>query len=267
MTTAAGWTDGDAAHAKHIRRKKNTDENTTDLKDTDERINAMKKIYLTALCFFLLSLNDTHAQQSVRFTDLPLSLSPAEMVGSLQSKGLQLTAQPGTSRAYTLTGRVAGMPVTIDVFCSRDTLRIEQMKLTTQDTRHSQRDIYHTLMKWMKQHYGEPNWDSSVRSLPFARWYMDFDRDIVMQATAKGAVEIWFYNNHQQRQFDYYAILKYCERNPVDSAPHLTARESVTWHSATVPTAKKKSSKRHLRKKASKTRKRGKTRRSRRHRR
>ena len=83
----------------------------------------------------------------------------------------------------------------------------------------------------MQKHYGAPTWESTVRSHPFARWYVGFDRDIVMIATASAGIEIWFYENHQRRNIDYYAILKYCERNPAPNLPMMTAQESVTWKS------------------------------------
>jgi hypothetical protein len=83
-----------------------------------------------------------------------------------------------------------------------------------------------------------------------------------MIATAKQTVEVYFFDNHQQRNIDYYAILKYCERNPVDAVPHLSARACVTWRSDSMPSVKKKPSTRQLRKKASKSRRKAKARKS-----
>ena len=91
----------------------------------------------------------------------------------------------------------------------------------------------------MRHHYGAPHWESTVRGHAFARWYLDFDRDIVMIATAKSSVDIWFYDNHSKRNIDYYSILKYCERNPSDDVPYYTARECVTWRSTSVPIVRK----------------------------
>ena len=109
----------------------------------------------------------------------------------------------------------------------------------------SQHEDYVALMKWMQKHYGKPAWESTVRSHRFARWFVDFDRDIVMIATASAGVEVWFYENHQVRNVDYYSILKYCERYPNDNVPYLTAEEQVTWKSTAPPeVTKKKVSKR-----------------------
>lgn len=215
----------------------------------------MIRRYIVAFALVLLGflpVSSVWAQQNVRFTDLPLTLTPEEMIRSLEAKGMHLVMGTGIPNTYRLTAQIAGLFVTLDINCSRDTMHIEQMHLSTQPAKRSLHDDYKAMMHWMQTHYGAPDWESFVRSHPFARWYVGFDRDIVLIATAKSTIEVWFYNNHHQRHFDYYAILKYCEQHPVDSAPHLTARESVTWRSATPPTAKKKSSKRHLRKKTSK---------------
>ena len=105
---------------------------------------------------------------------------------------------------------------------------------------------YVTLMRWMQKKYGQPTWESTVRSHRFARWFIDFDHDIVMVATASTGVEVWFYENHQVRNVDYYAILKYCERYPNDGVPYYTAEDQVTWKSTAPPeVTKKKVSKRH----------------------
>ena len=69
-----------------------------------------------------------------------------------------------------------------------------------------------------------------------------------MIANAQSSVEIWFYENHQVRNIDYYAILKYCERHPSDDVPFYTAEDCVTWKStAPVVVAKKKVTKKHRR--------------------
>ena len=114
----------------------------------------------------------------------------------------------------------------------------------------TQRDDYKKMMKWMRHHYGAPNWESTVRGHAFARWYVGFDRDIVMITTASSGIEIWFYENHQRRNIDYYAILKYCERNPAPNLPLMTAQESVTWKSTgdTSSFSKKNVVKRRVRK-------------------
>lgn len=218
----------------------------------------------------LFSLTMAGAQQHTRFADLSLGLTPDEMLQELEGKGMHRMMGVGASHTYQLSGRIAGLEVFLDIHYSKDTTQITHLMLTTrQQQGRSQRDDYSALMQWMRKHYGAPAWESFVRSHAFARWYVGFDRDIVMISTAKTAVEIWFYENHERRNIDYYAILKYCERNPVDNVPYMTAQESVTWKSlSTDSTAKKKTSryakaskrskhsKRHVRKASSR---RGKT--------
>ena len=227
----------------------------------------MKKYII--LWSFLFSLTMVKAQHT-RFANLSLELSPEEMLQELEGKGMHRMMGAGKSHTYQLSGRIAGLEVFLDIHFSKDTTHINHLMLTTrQQQGRSQRDDYSALMQWMRKHYGAPAWESFVRSHAFARWYVGFDRDIVMISTAKTAVEIWFYENHECRNFDYYAILKYCERNPVENVPYMTAQESVTWKSlSTDPTAKKKTtryskaskrskhSKRHVRKASSR---RGKT--------
>ncbi len=223
----------------------------------------MIRQYFLFLFLALFIVVGAKAQQHVRFVDLPLSYSPEEMIQELQGRGLHLMMGTGLPNTYRLTGHITGLNVYLDVNCSKDTLQINSLLLQTHHTERSVREDYHVLMKWMKKHYGEPTWESTVRSHPFARWYVDFDRDIVMVATARQTVEVYFFENHQKRNIDYYAILKYCERNPVDAVPHLSARACVTWRSDSMPVVKKKSSTRHLRKKTSKSRRKTKARKSR----
>jgi hypothetical protein len=193
----------------------------------------------------LFSLTIVSAQEHTRFADLSLGITPEEMVQELEGKGMHRMMGVDISNTYQLSGRIAGLEVFLTVHFSKDSTRINHLMLTTrQQQGRSQRDDYSTLMQWMRKHYGAPTWESFVRSHAFARWYVGFDRDIVMISTAKTAVEIWFYDNHERRNFDYYAILKYCERNPVDHVPYMTAQECVTWKSlSTDSTAKKKTSK------------------------
>lgn len=193
----------------------------------------------------LFSLTVVRAQEHTRFADLSLGITPEEMVQELEGKGMHRMMGVDISHTYQLSGRIAGLEVFLNVHFSKDSTRINHLMLTTrQQQGRSQRDDYSALMQWMRKHYGAPAWESFVRSHAFARWYVGFDRDIVMISTAKTAVEIWFYDNHERRNFDYYAILKYCERNPVDHIPYMTAQECVTWKGlSTDSTAKKKTSK------------------------
>lgn len=227
----------------------------------------MKRKYILSIIINLFFFIPSSSQNNIHFSDLPLSLSPDEMVEQLSQKGMHLVMGAGLSDTYRMTGRVAGMNVYVDVNFSKDSLHINHLCLSTHKAVHTILEDYTTLMRWMEKHYGKPTWESYVRSHPFARWYIGFDCDIVLIATAKSTIEVYFYNNHTKRNIDYYAILKYCERNPVNTAPHLTARESVTWRSKTVASVKKKPSKRHLRKKASQSRRKSKTRKSSRRRR
>ena len=207
-----------------------------------------KYIYFVGvmLCFSLTAVAQKHTQ----ILGISLGQSPDEVVRELGNKGLQ------QEDIYELSGRIAGLRIWVYVDPSKDSMRVNHVLVTTQEQQgRSQRDDYAVLMRWLQKHYGAPAWESTVRSHQFARWYVDFDRDIVMIATAKTAVEIYFYENHDRRNFDYYAILKYCERNPVDAAPHLTAQESVTWKNTAPPAVtKKKLTKRQLRRIARKQR-------------
>ena len=217
----------------------------------------MIRKYFLAIILVLFFCTTSRSQSDFRFADIPLSLSPDEMVEQLSQKGMHLVMGAGLSNTYRLTGRVAGMNVYVDVNYSKDSLHINYLCLSTHKAVGTILEDYSTIIQWMEKHYGEPTWESTVRSHPFARWYIGFDCDIVLIATAKSTIEVYFYNNHTKRNIDYYAILKYCERNPVDNAPHLTARASVTWMSDSTPVIKKKPSKRQVRKKASKSRRKG----------
>lgn len=192
---------------------------------------------------FLVCLTAVQAQEHTCFINQPLDLPPDELVDALQEKGLQQEDR------YELSGRIAGLDVWLYVNVSKDSTKINHILLTTQlQQGNTLRDDYVALRKWMQKHYGAPTWESTVRSHPFARWYVGFDHDIVMIATASSGIEIWFYENHQRRNIDYYAILKYCERNPASNLPMMTAQESVTWKSTgdTSSFSKKKVVKRRV---------------------
>ena len=213
--------------------------------------------YITIFVFFT-SLTAVCAQEHTHFLDLPLDLAPDEIVETLRDKGLQQEDQ------YELSGRIAGLDVWLYVNVSKDSTKVNQLLLTTQTQQgKTLRDDYVALRKWMQKHYGAPTWESTVRSHSFARWYVGYDRDIVMIATASAGVEIWFYENHQRRNIDYYAILKYCERNPAPDMPVMYARDNVTWKSTgDTSTVKKKVAKRDIRKVSKKKAKTTKQRRS-----
>ena len=209
----------------------------------------MMKKYIKMVCLLGMLCLPVQADDHTKFLGLPLSLSPSEMMEELSNKGMH------QEDSFSLSGRISGLNVWLNLNSSRDTSSLNSLLLTTRYQQgRSVRDDYRKMMKWMRHHYGEPNWESTVRGHAFARWYVDFDRDIVMIATAKSSVDIWFYDNHSKRNVDYYSILKYCERNPSDDVPYYTARECVTWRSKSVPTVKKTA------KVKAKTKKRGKVR-------
>ena len=183
----------------------------------------MRKILLYLL--FLasspaLALDERHTE----LVGMSLGVTADEMVDYLIHKGFQ----PVSDRD--LSGRVAGLEVWATVGAGkRDSMTCDYVLLTTMEQQGY--NDYTTLMHWMQKHYGWPDWEGRVRSQRFARWFVGFDRDIVMIATASKAVEIWFFDNHEKRNLDYYSILKYCERHPARGVPHLTARECVVWKS------------------------------------
>lgn len=198
----------------------------------------MIRKYILSL-FVAASLSLTaQADDHTHFLGLSLSLTPSEMMEELSRKGLQ------QEDSLSLSGRISGLDVWLKLNAGRDSAGLNSMLLTTQYQQgRTQRDDYSALMRWMRHHYGAPTWESFVRGHAFARWYVGFDRDIVMIATAKPSVEVWFYDNHAKRNIDYYSILKYCERNPSDDVPNYTAREQVTWRSTSVPLVTKKTAK------------------------
>ena len=193
----------------------------------------MKK-YIKLACLLGMLCLPVKADDHTCFLDLPLSLSPAEMIDELSHKGMQ------QENSFSLSGRISGLNVWLNLNSNRDTSALNSMMLSTRYQQgRTQRDDYKKMMKWMRRHYGDPTWESTVRGHAFARWYVGFDRDIVMIATAKSTVDIWFYDNHAKRNVDYYSILKYCERNPSDDVPYYTAREQVTWRGTSVPQVRK----------------------------
>lgn len=193
----------------------------------------MKK-YIEMVCLLGMLCLPVKADDHTEFLGLPLSLSPAEMIEELSRKGMQ------QEDSFSLSGRLSGLNVWLNLNSNRDTSALNSILLSTRFQQgKTPRDDYKKLMKWMRHHYGAPTWESTVRGHAFARWFLDFDRDIVMIATAKSTVDIWFYDNHSKRNIDYYSILKYCERNPSDDVPYYSAREQVTWRSTSVPVVRK----------------------------
>ena len=167
----------------------------------------MIRLYFLSISFVLFLVAGAKTQDHVRFVDLPLSYSPEEMIQELQGRGLHLMMGTGLPNTYRLTGHITGLNVYLDVNCSKDTLHVNNLLLQTHQTSRSVREDYHELMKWMKKHYGEPTWEATVRSHPFARWYVDFDKDIVMIATAKQTVFLCQPSTAQYRLLCYFKVL------------------------------------------------------------
>ncbi len=182
----------------------------------------MKRVHL--IIFLFLTAFSLQAKDHVRFLDIPLSLRTDTLSLLLSERGFS----PEGDREF--SAHLSGLEVWLTLNSVSDSVAVNHLLLSTRYQQgRTLRDDYMTLMKWMRHHYGSPTWESTVRGHAFARWFVSFDHDIVMIATSKPSVEIYFYENHQHRNIDYYAILKHCERYPVDDVPFLTANESVTW--------------------------------------
>ena len=206
----------------------------TFVKEITSKIHGMMRKYIKMVCLLGMLYLPVKADDHTEFLGLPLSLSPEEMIDELSHKGMQ------QEDSFSLSGRISGLNVWLNLNSNRDTSALNSIFLSTKYQQgRTPREDYKKMMKWMRHHYGAPTWEATVRGHAFARWFLDFDRDIVMIATAKSSVDIWFYDNHSKRNVDYYSILKYCERNPSDDVPYYTAREQVTWRSTSVPTVKK----------------------------
>ena len=203
-------------------------------RENSKQIHGMMRKYIKMVCLLGMLCLPVKADDHTEFLGLPLSLSPAEMIDELSRKGMQ------QEDSFSLSGRLSGLNVWLNLNSNRDTSALNSILLSTKYQQgRTPRDDYKKMMKWMRHHYGAPTWEATVRGHAFARWFLDFDRDIVMIATAKSSVDIWFYDNHAKRNVDYYSILKYCERNPSDEVPYYMARECVTWRSTSVPVVRK----------------------------
>ena len=189
---------------------------------------------------------ESPSEEHVWLLGVPLTVSPQQMVNALTSHGISYERQDSSQHIHHLRGVLSGMDVAIEVKCGKAQANINYVKMSTAKYRNQNED-YNRMLHWLQQEYDKPDWQGSVRSHRFCRWFADFDRDIVLIAAGNGTVEVWFYENHLQRNIDYYSILKYCERYPADDVPFMTARESVTWKSNSVVTKRKHVSKRHRR--------------------
>lgn len=186
----------------------------------------MKRVLITYI-FLAFAIVRMAALPNEQPAALLSGMTPEEMVAKLERQGLRMQ---------------------LNLFYKKDTASLGCIMLSTfRNQAGRQREDYHKLMQWMRKHYGAPTWEASVRSHPFARWYLGRDSDIVVIATGASTVEAWFYANHDKRNVDYYSILKYCENNPVEGVPYLTAQQSITWRN-TAPAAAKSKGKKAVRK-------------------
>lgn len=174
------------------------------------------------------SLQQEAKQEHVELLGISLSSLPQDMVKALTDNGLYMECTDSAKRTYHMAGMLDEMDLTAEVHYTKDSTHINLVKLSSLPGT-NQKEEYASMLRWLRQEYGNPDWHGTVRSHHFCRWFVDFDRDIILIATGKGTVEVWLYENHQQRNIDYYSILKYCEKNPADDVPFLTANESITW--------------------------------------
>ena len=174
--------------------------------------------------------SDTSQQneEHVDFLGLPLNVTPQEMLDEMENRRLRFVQIDSAKQTYSLTGILSGIEIAVDMKCNKDLTKINYIRLSTPKHRNQHED-FSKVLHWLLKEYDEPDWKGTVRGHRFCRWFSDIDHDIIMIATGQGAVEVWFYENHLQRNIDYYSILKYCEKNPAPDVPFLTAMESVTW--------------------------------------
>ena len=174
------------------------------------------------------STQQEQAGEHVELLGVKLNAAPQQLIDQMEERGARLNYTDSAMHTIGLTATLSSMELTVEVRCNKQMTQINLVKFSTERHRNQHED-YATMMRWLRREYDDPDWQGSVRSHRFARWFSDFDRDIVLIATGEGTVEVWFYENHQQRNIDYYSILKYCEKYPSDNVPFLTAAESVTW--------------------------------------
>ena len=188
----------------------------------------------------------------VEFMGKPLSCTPAEMATAMARQGIDVGATDTVRHELRLAAAAIGdTEVDITISCDQTFSKINHIRLATprEDSRYWRED-YKNLTEWLRAEYGEPDWEGTVRGHSFARWFVDFDHDIVIVTTGQETVEVYFYENHQQRNIDYYSILKFCEKNPADGVPLLTAAESITWQRTAPATVRKHVAKRNTRRTA-----------------
>jgi len=177
----------------------------------------------------------------VEFLGVSMKAAPQEMLDVMKERGIDFLGVDSTEQAYLLTGTLSGMEMSVEIYCNKEYTKMDYIKMSTplpqhstaakghNATAHSLHHDFDKLLRWMRNQYDEPDWKGMVRGHRFCRWFLDFDHDIVLIATGRGNAEVYFYENHNRRNIDYYAILKYCERNPALNVPMMTAEESISW--------------------------------------
>ena len=169
------------------------------------------------------------AAEHVRFLGIALNDSLSAMLDEMERRQMQLYCIDTATTTFQLSGQIADMEMMIDIMTDRTFRHINCIRLSSPKADRNQKADYNDLFDWLCDEYDEPDWRGTVRSHHFCRWFVDFDRDIILIATGSGNVEVWLYENHLKRNIDYYSILKYCEKNPAESVPAMTAEESITW--------------------------------------
>ena len=217
----------------------------------------MHKLYLLAmLCLSVQASaaqrpDSIQAEEHVRLFGISLGDSLPALLSEMQRQGMQIVDIDSARRNVFMSGPIADIEMLVDIFTDRPLRGVHCIRMSSpkSDDR-NQRADFHDLYDWLVDEYDHPDWSGTVRGHHFCRWFADFDRDIVLIATGSGNVEIWFYENHQKRNIDYYSILKYCEKNPAADVPMLTAAESVTWKRSDSTTIRRHVATRHKKRSA-----------------
>ncbi len=169
------------------------------------------------------------AVEHVSLFGVQLNAGVQPMLDAMQRQGFWQISLDSVKHCYMLGGDIDGISVFVVIAADHSLQAINHVRISTTPGSGNANADYRRLYEWLTDAYDEPDWQSTVRSHKFSRWFVDFDRDIVLITTGRGTAEAYFYENHKQRNVDYYSILKYCEKNPADGLPLMTAAESVTW--------------------------------------
>ena len=104
----------------------------------------MIKKYILMMCLYGSLFMQVKADDHTNFMGLPLSLSPSEMIDELSHRGMQ------QEDSFSLSGRISGLNVWLNLNSNRDTSALNSMLLSTRYQQgRTQRDDYKKMMKWM----------------------------------------------------------------------------------------------------------------------